>query len=155
MLDVEANTLIENCGAPIVVVLSKCDLQHELNDDQFNKLLYHLRKFCQARGAALVCTSVKDDINVQLLYKYLVHRVYGLPFTSSACIVGKDSIFIPTGWESNQKLAILAEELKDLSLPTSAANDSRLRNKENAVMEDEEVFLAKLAEKANKPLAGS
>ena len=112
LVDLEAGVLKENCGAPIVVVLTKCDLYTDLNEDQLNKIQYHLRTFCQARGAALVYTSAKEDKNTQLLYKYLVHRVYGLPFTSSAYIVEKDSIFIPTGWESRQKIDILVESTR-------------------------------------------
>ncbi|KAE9554613.1 hypothetical protein FO519_002173 [Halicephalobus sp. NKZ332] len=157
LVDLEADVLTENCGAPVVVVLTKCDLYTDLNEDQLNKIQYHLRAFCQARGAALVYTSAKEDKNTHLLYKYLVHRVYGLPFTSSAYIVEKDSIFIPTGWESRQKIDILVESLtSDLSLPASLTDDFSHQNKENtAVEEDEQSFLMRLAALANEPISSS
>ena len=49
---------------------------------------------CGPDGAALFYASTKDDKNVSLLHKYLVHRAYGLPFKEAACVVDKDSIFM-------------------------------------------------------------
>ena len=45
-------------------------------------------------GAALFYASTKEDKNVSLLHKYLLHRAYGLPFKEPACVVDKDSIFM-------------------------------------------------------------
>jgi hypothetical protein len=45
-------------------------------------------------GAALFYTSVKDDKNCSLLYKYLVHRIYGFPFSGVASVIEKDSVFM-------------------------------------------------------------
>ena len=45
-------------------------------------------------GAAMFYTSVKDERNCDLLYRYLVHRIYGFPFTSPALVVDKDSVFV-------------------------------------------------------------
>ena len=45
-------------------------------------------------GAALFYTSVKENKNCSLLYKYLAHRIYGLPFKSPALVVEKDSVFM-------------------------------------------------------------
>ena len=39
-----------------------------------------VRKFCLQYGASLFYTSVKEDKNCDLLYKYLVHRIYHFPF---------------------------------------------------------------------------
>lgn len=154
-VELDPSTLRENCGASIVVVLTKCDLYTELNDDQLNKIQYHVRKFCQERGAALVYTSSNDERNTQLLYKYLAHRVYGLPFTSSAYIVERDSVFIPGGWETNQKLDILSEMLTDTSLPTTIVCEVKQQNKENITVEDEQSFLSRLAVLSNEPLTSS
>lgn len=47
--------LTKNCGAAVVVVLTKCDLaRSELSDDQLDRLQFHVRKFCMEHGAALV-----------------------------------------------------------------------------------------------------
>ena len=45
-------------------------------------------------GAALIYTSVKEEKNCDLLHKYLLHRIYGFPFTTSAYVVEKDSVFM-------------------------------------------------------------
>ena len=45
-------------------------------------------------GAALVYTAAKDSKNISLLYKYLIHRAFGLPFRNPAHVVDKDAIFM-------------------------------------------------------------
>ena len=92
-----------------------------------------MRKFCLQYGASLFYTSVKEDKNCDLLYKYLVHRIYHFPFkvwnngTSSiksrgnifksiyfqtpALVVEKDAVFIPAGWDNDKKIAILYENM--------------------------------------------
>ena len=45
-------------------------------------------------GATLFYTSVKENKNCSLLYRYLVHQIYGLPFNSPALVVEKDSVFM-------------------------------------------------------------
>ncbi len=62
-------------------------------------------------GAALFYTSVKEKKNIDKLYKYIVHKCYGYPFTSVAGIVERDAIFIPTGWDNPKKADILLENL--------------------------------------------
>ena len=39
-------------------------------------------------------TSVKEEKNCDLIYKYLVHRIYGFPFDTPAYVVDKDSVFV-------------------------------------------------------------
>ena len=67
-----------------------------------------------ADGAALFYTSVKDEKNVDKLYKYIVHKCYGYPFTFTAAIVERDAIFIPSGWDNPKKADILLENLHRL-----------------------------------------
>ena len=45
-------------------------------------------------GAALFYTSVKEGKNCDLLYKYLLHRIYGFPFHKPALVVEKDALFV-------------------------------------------------------------
>ena len=45
-------------------------------------------------GAALFYTSVKEDKNISLLYQYIVHKLYRLPFSYTASVVDRDSIFM-------------------------------------------------------------
>ncbi len=65
-------------------------------------------------GAALFYTSVKEKKNIDKLYKYIVHKCYGYPFTSSAAIVERDAIFIPAGWDNPKKADILLENIHRL-----------------------------------------
>ena len=45
-------------------------------------------------GATLFYTSVKENKNCSLLYKYIAHQIYGLPFSSPALVVDKESVFM-------------------------------------------------------------
>jgi hypothetical protein len=78
-----------------------------------------------------IYTSAKDEQNTQILSKYLSHRIYSLPFTTPAYIVERDSIFIPSGWDSDQKIAILKETLSDADAPmiSQQLDDSFLTQK--------------------------
>ena len=45
-------------------------------------------------GAALFYMNMKDDKNLQVLHKYLLHRSYSMPFKESAWVIDKDAIFM-------------------------------------------------------------
>lgn len=38
--------------------------------------------------------SSKEDKNLSVLHKYLVHRAYGMPFKEAAWVVDKDAVFM-------------------------------------------------------------
>lgn len=67
---------------------------------------------CNADGASLFYVSAKINKNCDLLYKYLVHRIYGLPFKTPALVVEKDAVFIPAGWDNEKKIEILYENIQ-------------------------------------------
>lgn len=48
----------------------------------------------QTDGAGLFYTSVKEEKNLDLLYKYIVHKLYDFQFTSPALVVEKDAVFM-------------------------------------------------------------
>lgn len=64
-----------------------------------------------------IYTSAKEEKNTALLYKYLVHRVCGMAFTTPAQVVDKDSIFVPAGWDNEKKLDIIKEAIPDVDHP--------------------------------------
>ena len=78
--------LARNLGLDLVVVVTKTDYMAELEkdfdykDEHFDFIQQAVRKFCLQYGASLFYTSVKEDKNCDLLYKYLVHRIYHFPF---------------------------------------------------------------------------
>uniref|UniRef100_A0A6Q2Y8N5 Dynein light intermediate chain n=1 Tax=Esox lucius TaxID=8010 RepID=A0A6Q2Y8N5_ESOLU len=114
------NTLTHNLGVPVMVVCTKCDTfgslekDHDYREEHFDFIQSHIRHFCLQYGAALLYTSTKENKNIDLLYKYLVHRLYGFPFDLSAQVVEKDSVFIPSGWDNEKKVAILYENFQSL-----------------------------------------
>ncbi|KAL3997691.1 Dynein light intermediate chain (DLIC) family protein [Acanthocheilonema viteae] len=146
LLPLDQNILTRNTGAALVVVLTKSDLAHtEMSDDQLDRLQYHVRKFCMAHGAALVYTSAKEEKNTALLYKYLVHRVCGMPFTMPAHVVDKDSIFVPAGWDNERKLDIIKEAIPDVDHPLEIVRERQSVRDQIMEAEEEQAFLHKLA----------
>ncbi|XP_003739183.1 cytoplasmic dynein 1 light intermediate chain 1 [Galendromus occidentalis] len=113
-------TLSHNLGLDMVVVITKTDTmpslekEHEYRDEHFDFIQQWVRRFCLRYGAALVYTSAKEANNCDLLFKYISHRVYGVPhkFVTPGLVVEKESVFIPSGWDSENKIAILYENIK-------------------------------------------
>ena len=100
-LDLFDGVLSRNLGLDVVVVLTKTDsmthleAEQGLSDQHFDFIQQAVRKFCLTYGASLFFTSVKEDKNCDLLYKYLVHRSYNFPFNTPALVVERDALFIP------------------------------------------------------------
>ncbi|XP_005105824.3 cytoplasmic dynein 1 light intermediate chain 2 [Aplysia californica] len=162
-------TLSRNLGIPIVVVVTKSDaismLEKELDfkDEHLDFIQQHIRKFCLKYGAAMFYTSVKDERNCDLLYRYLVHRIYGFPFTSPALVVDKDSVFVPSGWDNEKKISILYEGLSSMK-PEDAFEQVISKPPTRKVVqrdaevsaEDEQVFLMKQqSQLAKQPAPGT
>ena len=93
-------TLSRNLGLDLIVVVTKTDYMSDLERDydykeeHFDFMQQIIRHFCLQFGASLFYTSVKEDKNCDLLYKYLVHRIYGFPFKTPALVVEKDAVFM-------------------------------------------------------------
>uniref|UniRef100_A0A4W4DSJ5 Dynein light intermediate chain n=1 Tax=Electrophorus electricus TaxID=8005 RepID=A0A4W4DSJ5_ELEEL len=118
VLPLGENALTHNLGIPLVVVCTKCDAisalekEHDYRDEHLDFIQSHVRRFCLQYGATLLYTSMKENKNLDLLYKYLIHRLYGFPFNFPAQVVEKDSVFIPSGWDNEKKIAILHENFQ-------------------------------------------
>lgn len=120
LLPLPENTLTRNLGLDLIVVVTKTDYMTDLERDydykeeHFDFIQQSIRKFCLQFGASLFYTSVKEDKNCDLLYKYLVHLIYGFPFKTPALVVEKDAVFIPAGWDNEKKIAILYENMHSM-----------------------------------------
>uniref|UniRef100_A0A8V5GTU7 Dynein light intermediate chain n=1 Tax=Melopsittacus undulatus TaxID=13146 RepID=A0A8V5GTU7_MELUD len=149
------NVLTHNLGIPVLVVCTKCDAvsvlekEHDYREEHFDFIQSHIRKFCLQYGAALIYTSVKEEKNLDLLYKYIVHKTYGFQFTTPALVVEKDAVFIPAGWDNENKIAILHENFMTVK-PEDAYEDfivkppiRKLVHDKELAAEDEQVFLMK------------
>jgi dynein light intermediate chain 1 len=92
--------LTTNHGLDIVVVITKTDYmitlekEFDYREEHFDFIQQWVRRFCLHYGASLFYTSVKEDKNCDLLYKYLTHRIYDLPFRTPALVVEKDAVLM-------------------------------------------------------------
>uniref|UniRef100_A0A8C4N7Y2 Dynein light intermediate chain n=1 Tax=Eptatretus burgeri TaxID=7764 RepID=A0A8C4N7Y2_EPTBU len=155
MLPLGETTLSYNLGLPIIVVCTKSDAvallekEHDYREEHFDFIQSQIRQFCLRYGAALVYTSLKEGKNVELLYKYLVHQLYGFPFQTPAHVVDRDAVFIPAGWDNEKKIGILHENF------SSVRSEDRFEDiivkpsirkfvqEKEVLAEDEQLFLMK------------
>ncbi|XP_018421958.1 PREDICTED: cytoplasmic dynein 1 light intermediate chain 2 [Nanorana parkeri] len=149
------NVLTHNLGIPVLVVCTKCDAvsvlekEHDYRDEHFDFIQSYIRRFCLQYGSALIYTSVKEEKNLDLLYKYIVHKLYGFHFNNPALVVEKDAVFIPAGWDNEKKIGILHENFASIK-PEDAFEDfivkppvRKLVHDKEVAAEDEQVFLMK------------
>uniref|UniRef100_A0A8C8C057 Dynein light intermediate chain n=1 Tax=Oncorhynchus tshawytscha TaxID=74940 RepID=A0A8C8C057_ONCTS len=155
VLPLGENVLTHNLGIPVLIVCTKCDAvsvlekEHDFREEHFDFIQSHIRRFCLQYGAALIYTSVKEEKNLDLLYKYIVHKIYDFQFTTPALVVEKDAILIPSGWDNEKKIAILHENFTTVR-PEDPFEDfimkppvRKLVHDKEVNAEDEQVFLMK------------
>lgn len=156
-IPLSAGVLATNLGLDVVVVITKTDYmstlekENDYRDEHFDFIQQWIRRFCLQYGAGLFYTSAKEDKNCDLLYKYLTHRLYSLPFRTPALVVEKEALLIPSGWDSMKKISIVCENLQSMkpddyyrdviAPPTSRKSGGR---ETEIVAEDEQVFLARM-----------
>lgn len=160
------DVLTNNLGLDIVVVITKTDFmstlekEYDYKEESFDFIQQAIRKFCLKYGASLFYISAKINKNCDLLYKYLVHRIYGLPFKTPALVVEKDAVFIPSGWDNDKKIEILYENIQNIQSfkPDDNYNDvikkplsRKVNQKENEInCEDDQIFLLKIQSMLNQ-----
>lgn len=122
------NILLKNLGIEIIVVITHTDhislleKDFDYTEETFDFIQQAIRKFCLQYGASLFYVSAKVNKNCDLLYKYLAHRIYDLPFKTSASVVERDAIFVPAGWDDEKKISILYDNIKSAN-PDDNYND--------------------------------
>ncbi|XP_008827458.1 cytoplasmic dynein 1 light intermediate chain 1 [Nannospalax galili] len=156
VLPLGADTLTHNLGIPVLVVCTKCDAisvlekEHDYRDEHFDFIQSHIRKFCLQYGAALIYTSVKENKNIDLVYKYIVQKLYGFPYKIPAVVVEKDAVFIPAGWDNDKKIGILHENFQTLKIEDNFEDIitkppvRKFVHEKEIMAEDDQVFLMKL-----------
>lgn len=156
VLPLGADTLTHNLGLPVLVVCTKCDAisvlekEHDYRDEHFDFIQSHIRKFCLQYGAALIYTSVKENKNIDLVYKYIVQKLYGFPYKIPAVVVEKDAVFIPAGWDNDKKIGILHENFQTLKIEDNFEDIitkppvRKFVHEKEIMAEDDQVFLMKL-----------
>eukprot|EP00923_Selenidium_pygospionis_P049382 GHVN01085042.1.p1 GENE.GHVN01085042.1~~GHVN01085042.1.p1 ORF type:complete len:532 (+),score=78.99 GHVN01085042.1:324-1919(+) len=113
--DAEDVTIMMNLGVPIVVCVAKSDTYKALetrNTQGHNEVISaHLRNGCIPYGAALIyahARETKNTRNIELLYRYLMHRIYDFDFREAADCDSKDGLFLPSGWDSVKEIETFA-----------------------------------------------
>lgn len=152
--------LAVNLGVPIVVICTKADMcwQVDKSRDNAERLLDYvsrtLREQClhcnfHVDGAALVYTSARSNNNLQLLYEYLMHRIYGFRFTQEAQVLERESTFVPSGWDSPN----LIQGLDYVQMPGKTFEENLPPPRPKTSLKDEvpyiedQTFLVELQEK--------
>uniref|UniRef100_A0AAQ5ZV74 Dynein light intermediate chain n=1 Tax=Amphiprion ocellaris TaxID=80972 RepID=A0AAQ5ZV74_AMPOC len=163
------NTLTHNLGIPVLIVCTKCDAvsvlekEHDYREEHFDFIQSYIRRFCLQYGAGLIYTSVKEEKNLDLLYKYIVHKMYDFQFVTPALVVEKDAVFIPSGWDNEKKIGILHENFTTVR-PEDPFEDfitkppvRKLVHDKEISAEDEQVFLMKqqVCESPGRTTSGS
>lgn len=92
--NVKSNYVFNISILPQTDYMSTLEKEHDYRDEHFDFMQQWIRRFCLQYGAALFYSSAKEDKNCDLLYKYLTHRIYGLPFRTPALIVEKDAVLM-------------------------------------------------------------
>uniref|UniRef100_A0A3Q4BQK5 Dynein light intermediate chain n=1 Tax=Mola mola TaxID=94237 RepID=A0A3Q4BQK5_MOLML len=105
VLPLGENTLTHNLGIPVLIVCTKVNKLNLENTNDFVLQFMVLPIY----GAGLIYTSVKEEKNLDLLYKYIVHKMFDFQFATPALVVEKDAVFIPSGWDNEKKIGILHE----------------------------------------------
>ena len=106
-IELPEGVLVTNIFIPSAIVCSKVDLI-EHGDKEIKQTLeqnidfiqYSLRKFCLLYGSSLVFASSNSGSNIQVLYDYILNRIYDTDFIHKSKIDDKEALFVPTGFDS-------------------------------------------------------
>jgi len=110
-------TLTYNLGIPLIIAVTRADgaaaLDSQKTTGWAETIESHLRNECLSYGATIVYTMVhtKNSRNIDVLYDYLMHRLYNYNFKHSATVPSRDGLFCPSGWDNQEKVDILVSTL--------------------------------------------
>jgi hypothetical protein len=137
-----------NLGIPIVFVVNKSDIVSQSSerkrfDEDSEFIQKHIRSlalFCIQililDGASVIYTSTKQNINLNILYDYILHRSYKFDLVHRPNLMDRDAFFIPSGYD-NLNVLKSTDVNNDLSTPY----EERIPMvKPKAIIRDEEVF---------------
>lgn len=106
-----------NLGIPLIVVVTRADGASALETPKTvgwsETIEAFLRNECLSYGAAIVYTQCQGKTTtVDVLYDYLMHRVFDYPLTQKACLPSRDALFVPSGWDTQDKVNKTASSLQ-------------------------------------------
>jgi len=141
-----------NYGVPIIILGTKADGLEVLEKEKdgvykLDFLQHKLRSEGLPYAATLLYISLKQNINLDIFFDYLLHRFYGFGLKYNAEVVHKDSIFIPSGYDKPKVITDTFQHIKPndifeevISQPTG----KKAMNKEEVATDDIQSFLTKL-----------
>ncbi|CAD2097638.1 hypothetical protein YYG_04003 [Plasmodium vinckei petteri] len=95
-----------NLSFPIVFVICKSDGYEILNNRTYqgyiDVIISYLRNLAISYQAAIIfCNTINKNelINVELLYKYMMHRLYDFTFKEKEILDCYEKVFIPSGYD--------------------------------------------------------
>ncbi|VTZ67285.1 dynein intermediate light chain, putative [Plasmodium chabaudi chabaudi] len=98
-----------NLSFPIVFVICKSDGYEILNNRTYqgyiDVIISYLRNLAISYQAAILfCNTINKNelINVELLYRYMMHRLYDFPFKEKEILDCYEKIFIPSGYDDEE-----------------------------------------------------
>jgi len=104
-LGLKEGVLKTNMGIPLVFVINKSDVvmqpgERKRFEEDSEFIVKHIRNLALTYGATTIYTSTKQNINLSVLYEYILHRIYKFDLQHKPNIMDKDSYFIPSGYDS-------------------------------------------------------
>jgi dynein light intermediate chain 1 len=170
VLPLPEGVLTNNLGLPILVVCNKSDVMlgtlekdFGYKDDHFTYIQQYLRRICLAYGAGLLYTSAKADKNCDVLNSYIKHKLFGFELAIPAQLVDKDSLFIPSGWDSLAKIQLefsnqslcndVAVPFADVIVPPVSRHAKMANYEAEVVAEDDHEFLVRQLKTIEKSAA--
>mmetsp|Transcript_48055 Transcript_48055/g.88527 ORF Transcript_48055/g.88527 Transcript_48055/m.88527 type:complete len:543 (-) Transcript_48055:65-1693(-) len=106
--------LVCNVGVPVIILVMRSDAASALETQKTKGwaqvIEAHLRQKALNFGAAIIYTMVQatKTQNVDVLFAYLMHRMYGYPLKVRPQVPSRDALFLPAGWDSRQKVEQVA-----------------------------------------------
>ncbi|CAJ0575522.1 unnamed protein product, partial [Mesorhabditis spiculigera] len=98
-------------------------------------------------------TKLIADKDGAVAKQYIVHRAYGLPFTTSAQMIDRDTIFVPAGWDSEKKIEIVRSNITEIDVLEPNREKVNVVKEPEVIAEDTQVFLARFADMLAKDSA--
>lgn len=156
LLPLGEGVLTKNLGLPIVLVCNKADAinkfenECEYQDSDFDFIQQTLRQLALQYGATLLYTAPRgseEHSGAAILRDYTAYRLFGSQFRTRAEVLEKDAVFVPSGWDSKEKISVLYDSSKDgvyeeiIAPPDEAVK--KQRDLEEVVATPDDEFLAK------------
>ncbi|CAD8210935.1 unnamed protein product [Paramecium pentaurelia] len=152
---VHEGLLKTNLGIPLMVMVNKSDILERDDKGKDWDQKAEIIQFC-LHGATLLFTSVKQKINIKVMYEYVLHRLYNMPFETSQHknLSDFESLFIPLGQDDiniiKSTFTKLANSVIKYEESVPVVQLKKNLVKEELTVEDDQEFFTKLKEKSSQ-----